>query len=187
MCEFTLSAMVPLDTYRREFGAANLAERTGFDLVSLSVSHNCAPEFARAVEGVWGTAPPGPGRSVRANGGARLLSIQPGQYFLLFQGDDRRPAEAVSQKIGATAHVTDQSDGWAMLALSGPNAPAIMERLCMLDLHEDRFPVGAVSRTVMEHHGVILLREAGDTYLMLSPRSYARSFLHAVETACESG
>jgi sarcosine oxidase subunit gamma len=58
-----------------------------------------------------------------------------------------------------------------------------LERICPIDLHPQAFAVGAVARTLMDHLNVIILREGGDTFLLMSARSSARSFWHAVETS----
>jgi sarcosine oxidase subunit gamma len=70
-----------------------------------------------------------------------------------------------------------------MLRVSGPKSRIALERICPLDLHPSTFPQGRVARTLMEHLGVIILHEGPDTYLLLSARSSAGSFLHAVETS----
>ena len=62
---------------------------------------------------------------------------------------------------------------------------AALERFCPLDL--GAFPAGSVARTAMEHMGAVIAREDdAPTFLLLSARSSARSFLHGLGTALES-
>lgn len=82
-----------------------------------------------------------------------------------------------------TLYLNDQSDSWVMLRVAGAGVRRALERLCPLDLHPDAFAPGAVARTVMEHLAVIVLHEAEDTFVLLSPRSSAASFLHEIETS----
>ena len=75
---------------------------------------------------------------------------------------------------------------WVMLEISGPKSREALARLCTLDLHADTFAEGEVARTMMEHLGVIILRNAPDSFILLSARSSAKSFLHAVETSIDN-
>jgi len=118
---------------------------------------------------------------------ARVLGIQPDQVFILFEPPDPdRPADTVKAALGAAAYVTDQSDSWAMLRIAGAGVRAALERICPLDLEDEAFPVGRVARTAMEHLAAIVLRDGADSFLLMSPRSSARSFLHAVELSAEN-
>ena len=79
--------------------------------------------------------------------------------------------------------MTLQSDNWVGVRISGTRSRDALERICPLDLHPDVFGIDQVARTVMEHLGVIILREDKDSFLMLSASSSAKSFLHAIETS----
>lgn len=78
---------------------------------------------------------------------------------------------------------SDQSDAWVMLSIDGPRSRRALERVCPLDLHPDVFPLGAVARSLVEHLNAIVLREGENAFLLLSPRSSARDFLHEIETS----
>jgi heterotetrameric sarcosine oxidase gamma subunit len=43
------------------------------------------------------------------------------------------------------------------------------------------FPVDTVSRTVMEHLGVVFVRTGATAFQIMTPRSFASSLLHAIE------
>ena len=117
---------------------------------------------------------------------AKARPESPVGHFLLgrvleHEGDDA--VAVVIEKLGTAGYYTDQSDSWVMLQIAGPGSRAALERICMLDLHSDAFPVDTVARTTMEHLGVMVLRDGEDSFLLMSARSSARSFLHAVETS----
>ncbi len=183
MAEFALTARTPLDGYDRTFGGVTLAEAAGLSLVSAAVPQGGDDAFAAALAEGFGASRPSTGEWVPGDRlGARILGMQPDQLFILFEAPDPdRAAEAVSAALGPAAYVTDQSDSWAMLRIAGRGVRAALERLCMLDLDDAAFPEGRVARTVMEHLAVIILRDGADGFLLMSPRSSARSFLHAVE------
>ena len=183
MAEFALTARTPLDGYAGTFGGIALAEAAGLSLVSAAVPRGGDDAFAAALAEGFGASRPSPGDSAPGDRlGARILGMQPDQLFILFEAPDPdRAAETVSAALGPAAYVTDQSDSWAMLRIQGRGVRAALERLCMLDLDDAAFPEGRVARTVMEHLAVIILRDGADSFLLMSPRSSARSFLHAVE------
>ena len=183
MAEVALTARTPLDGYAGTFGGVTLAEAAGLSLVSAAVPNGGGDAFAAALAEGFGASRPSTGESVPGDRlGARILGMQPDQMFILFEAPDPdRAAEAVSTALGPAAYVTDQSDSWAMLRIEGRGVRAALERICMLDLDDTAFPQGRVARTVMEHLAVIILRDGADSFLLMTPRSSARSFLHAVE------
>ncbi len=183
MAEVALTARTPLDGYAGTFGGVTLVEAAGLSLVSAAVPNGGGDAFAAALAEGFGASRPSTGESVPGDRlGARILGMQPDQMFILFEAPDPdRAAEAVSSALGPAAYVTDQSDSWAMLRIEGRGVRAALERICMLDLDDAAFPQGRVARTVMEHLAVIILRDGADSFLLMTPRSSARSFLHAVE------
>ncbi|MCY3670220.1 MAG: sarcosine oxidase subunit gamma [Alphaproteobacteria bacterium] len=184
MAEPALTARTPLDGYARAFGGVALAEAAGLSLVSAAVPNGGDDAFAAALVEGFGASRPSTGESVSGDrfGGARILGMQLDQVFILFEAPDPdRAAETASAALGPAAYVTDQSDSWAMLRIEGVGVRAALERICMLDLDDAAFPEGSVARTVMEHLAVIVLRDGADSFLLMTPRSSARSFLHAVE------
>ena len=188
MADFALTARTPLGGYAHSFGSVTLAEVTGLSLVSAAVPQGGDAAFAAALAAGLGAARPATGDSAAGERyGARLLGMQPDQLLILFAAPDPdRAAGTVVEALGPDAYVTDQSDSWAMLRIAGAGARAALERICMLDLDDAAFPEGRVARTVMEHLAVIILRDGPDSFLLMSPRSSARSFLHAVELSIEN-
>jgi sarcosine oxidase subunit gamma len=85
--------------------------------------------------------------------------------------------------FGEAASVTEQTDAWVQLEVTGPLQP-LFERLCDLDL--DRFGPGSATRTVIEHLGCYAVRRAADKITLLGPRSSAGSLHHAILAAARS-
>jgi sarcosine oxidase subunit gamma len=77
------------------------------------------------------------------------------------------------ERLAGLAAVTDQSDAWCGLALSGPAAPEVLARLVPLDLDPAAFTPGAAARSLLRH--VPLLIVAGDGFELFVPRSYGRT------------
>lgn len=177
-----LAAVTPLGGHVSTHDGAELAEISGLSLISLAITAGKETAFEKAVKKAWKIAVPPPGMSAFA-GDVRLTWTAPAQYHLLMPETGGGMLAATLEKTAGAAWCTDQSDSYCMLRLSGPRAREALERICPLDLHPGSFAVDAAARTVMEHLGVLMIREKADRYLLLSARSSARSFLHAVETS----
>jgi sarcosine oxidase subunit gamma len=175
VAEFTLAPAPPLGGYAASFDGAALPEVSDLALVSIAVPLDGRDALAAALG-----APLPEAGGTAAFGGGRLLGLAADQAFALLPLDG---AGGLAERVGGAGYCTDQTGGWVMLRLTGPDALAALERICPLDLHPDRFPEGRVARTVMEHLGAVLLREGPDAFLLMSASSSARSFLHAVETS----
>lgn len=101
---------------------------------------------------------------------SRVVWTGRGQWFVL--GD--RPQGDFA--------VTEQSDGWAGLRLSGPAAADVLMRLVALDLRPAAFPVGSAARTGLNHMNMVLMREDSGFSLLVF-RSMARTAWHELAEA----
>jgi methylglutamate dehydrogenase subunit D len=95
----------------------------------------------------------------------------------------------LQRDLGETAAVTDQSDGYAVLRLSGPKVRATFEKGLSVDLHPRAFGVGDAAVTTCSHLGVILWQlDAAPTYEIALFRSLAADFWHWLsDSAAEFG
>jgi len=98
-----------------------------------------------------------------------LLWNGPNSWLLL--DDDAAPF---------AARTTDQSDGFTLIAVSGPDAVATLKKLLSIDV--ERFGADDVALTQAAHIPVKLWREEG-TYVLACFRSYANSLHHALAHA----
>lgn len=144
---------------------------------------------ARLVETYGLQLPDGPRRV--ANGTASLMGLGPRTFLFQREGGSLLEPE-LAQALGDTAAVTDQSDGYAVLRLSGPRVRELLEKCVSIDLHDKVFIPGSVASTSCAHIGVILWRlddEAGLARFEIAAfRSFARSLWHFIEeSAAEFG
>lgn len=187
MVDLTLTAATPLDSLSLQFEAIDLTEVSGRSMVSLAVPNDGEAALAGKVKQAYGTDLPAVGKSTSSEtDNAALLGMARDQIFLLFDEPAGDPVAYVQGLLGESAYLVDQSDSWVMLSISGARARAALERICPIDLHPGAFAVGDVARTVMEHHAAIVMRTEGEGYLLLSPRSSAKSFAHAVQVSAEN-
>jgi len=107
--------------------------------------------------------------------GARIVWTGREQAFLI--GVEPPALEA--------AAVTDQSDGWTVLSLTGPGAVEVLARLVPVDLRLVAFPVGRVARTQVNHMNAVILRVGDYALEIMVFRSMARTAWHELEAAMQ--
>lgn len=178
--DFTLVATPVLGGVDRTLGANRIVERADLALVSVAVPHGGEDALAAAVRAGCGLAMPSPTQS-SATGEMRAIRTAPDQVLLVFPHAMPDAERVVQNKLSGAGYTTDQTDAWVVLDISGPDTRKALERLCMLDL--DEFSDGTAARTVMEHLGAILVRLDAERFFLMSARSSAGSFLHAIETS----
>ena len=187
MADYRLEETPPLGGFAQKAKGAQLLEEAGAAMAAVTIRNGREKAFAKAFAKTFGGSPPGPTGAVAAKGQTVVASAQ-GQVFVLMETTPAELLANLEKAFASTATVTDQSDGWARLALTGPRAVEALERLAMVDLSDEAFGVGSAARTVFEHCTAILIRgrpAQGESrrYTILTPRSSAASLLHALTTS----
>ena len=184
MVDFHLTAKTPLGGVDRQYDGLSLSEVSGSALVSIAFPREERPNLADALARAFGAGLPSAGQSADGTGGMmQFLGLQADLVFVLFDEPAGDPAAAIGDALDHAGYTTDLSDAWAMLRINGPRVYALLERISPVDLHPDRAGEGAVVRTVAEHIDSIIYHEGGDSFLLMSPRSMAKSFLHTMEAS----
>ena len=142
-----------------------LAEGQGARITSVAPYPGRTPQVD-AILAPLGLAFPAPGMQA-SNGSTRLIWSGRDMAFLI--GADAPPG------LSDHAALTDQSDGWAILSLSGPAAADALMRPVPLDLRLAAFPVGRATRAPLNHMQAILSRPAPDAFEVMVFRSMART------------
>lgn len=151
-------------------GGVTLAEVSVGSITSVAVLASGAKAVAKGLKPL-GLAMPAPNTFAEKKG-ARLVWTGRDQAFLI--GADCPPLEG--------AAVTDQSDGWAVLGLSGVAAVDVLARLVPLDLRLAAFPVGSAVRSGLNHMNAVILRTGDYAFEVMVFRSMARTAWHEMET-----
>ena len=189
--KFTLTGSSPLDGHRTIVDGARLVEVSPRSIVSLSPFSGNEAVFNTAIKKLFnsGTPPSAIQAFERTSKNACVLVPSAhNQWFLCFDNEVADPLTAASGLLGEviTDHVamTDQSDAWLILALTGPLTYSTLERICPIDCSSSAMPIGTTARTMMEHVGIIILRRPDDDgspcFWLMSARSSAASFLHVI-------
>ena len=184
MPNYTLTATTPLDGFSRGFNGVSLTEVSDRSIVSIATPLGGEAGLSKALTKTYKVALPKVGQSLASPlDNAVFMGMAQDQIFVLFDHSDDKPVEVVSKHLKDSAYLTDQSDSYVMLRVSGVNSRLVLERICPIDLAPAAFPVGSLARTIMEHLGTVIVHEKEDTFLLMSARSSAKSFLEAVETS----
>lgn len=182
-----LDAQWPLDGTDLRYDGIVILGVTRVSAVSVSIPREGEAGVSAAVNKRFGEDLPTVGGSLSDDEQSmRLLRLGQDELLLLIDSFTADPVASAREIFNQTSYLVDLSDSHAMLEVSGGRCLAALERICPLDLHPDKFTQGAVARTLMEHLDVIILRSGEDKYLLISARSTAKNFLHAVQVSAEN-
>jgi heterotetrameric sarcosine oxidase gamma subunit len=165
-----LIAKSALDGRSLTLAGVILAEVPVGPITSLAVFPGGAKAVAKGLKAL-GLAMPAPGAFAEKKG-ARIVWTGRDQAFLM----------GVEAPALEGAAVTDQSDGWAVLGLSGVAAVEVLARLVPLDLRLTAFPVGSAVRSGLNHMNAVILRTGDYAFELMVFRSMARTAWHELET-----
>ena len=110
-----------------------------------------------------------------------LAGTGPGAWLAIHESAGNSFTASLAETIGDLASVSDQSDGYAVLHLSGARISEILAKLVPIDVHPRVFKVGDGAVTLSGHVNVILWRledgpDALPRYQMALYRSFAESY-----------
>ena len=88
--------------------------------------------------------------------------------------------------LSKVAAVTDQSDAWCRVRLTGTHARDVLARLTPVDLRDLSMPVGATVRTDVQHMSGAVTRVADDAWEVMVFRSMAGTLVHDLQVAMET-
>ena len=157
-----------------QVGAMTLSEVLPEAITSVMPLNGQQKKVSSALKSKIGAGFPAPGRSTGKDT-ARVIWSGAGQALVL------GPQVALEG-----AAITDQSDGWACMTLTGPLAAEVLARLAPVDLRNSVFEVGHVARTLLGHMVCVLLRSGPDEFTIMVFRSMAQTAVHELEIAMKS-
>ena len=130
-----------------------------------------AAEVSASLERSLGAALPAPGECIAIEGG-RVLWFGAGKALVL--------GRTVTVEGAA---LTDQSDAWAGLRLSGTGTVDVLARLSPIVLRASAFPEGRTALTLVGHVPASITPVGQEAFYMLVPRSMARTVIRGLERA----
>lgn len=172
-----LIASSPLAGLNLTIGKVTLAEVDLGHFTSIAPYRGKRSDLSEAMKAAHGMAFPDPNR-ITGTAGARALWF--GREMALLAG----PAPDAS--LGDYGALTDQSDAWACVTLSGVGIEDVLARLVPLDLRIGTFEPGHTARTLIGHMHGSVTRLGADEVLVMVFRSMATTLHHELVRAMES-
>ncbi|MEL6450049.1 MAG: sarcosine oxidase subunit gamma [Pseudomonadota bacterium] len=167
-----LDGMAPLTV-----GTVTLTEVALGTLTSVAPYNGRAQAAAEALKAAHGMAWPAANRATGKEG-ARAIWF--GRDMVLLAGPQ---ADA---GLAAHAALTDQTDAWTTVTLTGQGAEDVMARLTPVDLRAATFKRGHTARSQIQHMNGSITRVGADTFLLMVFRSMAGTLRHDLQRAMES-
>ena len=131
---------------------------------------------------------PPPGRAA-TDGSVTIYAIAPETWLVAAPSSDRGFIAGITETVGQSAAVVDQSHGKATLRVSGARVRDVLDKICRLDLHPTALTPGSCGITEIAHTAVLIARAddgaAGSVaaFDLIIPSTFAIHVLEAVETA----
>lgn len=173
-----LIAKSPLDDLASfTIGTVTLKEVDLGTLTSIAPYAGKPKDAARILKAAHGIAWPGVNRATGKEG-ARAIWF--GRDMVLLAGPDP------DATLADAAALTDQTDAWACVHLSGDTVEDVLARLVPLNLSAGSFKRGHAARTLVQHMNGSITRVGAQAFLILVFRSMAGTLLHDLQRAMES-
>nr|WP_272490798.1 sarcosine oxidase subunit gamma [Mesobacterium pallidum] len=160
---------LPLEIGRARIDAAELGQ-----LTNIAPFRGKDAALATALQAAHGLDLPQAGQS-SALDDALILWFGAGHVLLC------GPAPDVA--LADHAALTAQTDGWAALTLSGPDAEPVLARLVPLDLSPASLGAGRTARSTIGHMPASITRRQDGTFLLMTFRSMAGTLAEDLQTA----
>lgn len=134
-------------------------ERDGLAIARIAARRGQAAKVSELLREALGIEPPRRPRRV-SRGDVGIAGIAPGAWLAVRDnGEDGFAfARSLRSLFGDSASVSDQSDAYAILRLTGPQVRAALAKLIPIDIHPRAFQVSDVTQTICGYVGVTLWR-----------------------------
>ena len=154
-----------------------LGERTDFGLATVMVRKGRQGDLAAAAEQAYGVALPARSR-LAAGPRAGFIGTGPGQWLVVSESlRNGELARDLAANFRGLASISDQSDGRAVVRISGPKARDVLAKGLPIDLDPRTFKVGDAATSLVSYIGVQLWQvDETPTYDIAVFRGFAESF-----------
>ena len=177
-----LSQKTFLNSYEQKIGQITIKEVPNFDIFSMAIPNGNETLVTKQINKLLNVKIPGSGQSVICPDlDTRLIRLANDQLFVMHDSKTNPLPFNVMDYV----YLTEQSDAWVIIKISGLTVETCLERMCPIDISRDHFKVNQVARTVMEYLSVIIIKVEQDSFLLMSPSSSSLSFLQTIETSAK--
>lgn len=159
--------------------AFTIEDQSGLTIASITSAKGKSAEVKAAVQSAYGVALPDTPVRVSGNGIA-FIWHGPDQWMAIAErgAGDRDLEIELKPVLEGRAAVVDQSDGRAVIRVSGSRVRDVLAKGFAIDLHPSAFKPNSVAITHAAHIGCIIWQtDAAPIYEIAMFRSFADSFM----------
>ena len=138
-------------------GGVIVSDRDGLGIATILVRKGQADALATRVRDKFGIALPREPHRV-SNGAIAFAGTGPETWLATAENGGNAFAASLRAELRDDAAVVNQSDGYAVLRLTGPKVRDALAKGVPVDLHPGAFRVGDVASTLVAHIGAVLWR-----------------------------
>lgn len=182
-----VSAFVDLAAAVGSGRAVIATERDGLGIARIVARRTQAARLAELVRAEFGLEPPNEARRV-TRGDVAIAGIGPAAWLATRENAGNAFAESLRAVLGDSGSVSDQSDAYVILRLTGSRVRETLAKLIPIDIHPRSFRVNDVAQTVCGYVNVTLWRledtaSSDPVFEIWAGRSLAVSLHEAVSHA----
>lgn len=185
------SAFTGLPTAVGSGGGVIATERDGLGIARIAARPGQAARLGQLFHGSFGVEPPNGSRRA-GHGDVAIAGIGPQTWLATRDHAANSFAQSLRPLLGDCASVSDQSDAYVILRVTGPKVRNMLAKLIPIDIHTRSFQVGDVAQTICGYVNVSVWRledtRRDPVFEIWGARSLAVSLHHAVcHAAAEFG
>ena len=185
--KYKIKSISPLANYKSEINNIKISAIEKTKLYSLAIPKNGIRKATTTIIKTFHCQlPPTGSCSVSREHKLKILALSTDQIFLYFGHQDIIQIETNLKALEKSFYITEQSDAWSGIKVSGQNIISCLERICPINLSIDAFGINCFARTAMEHLNTIIIRTKKNEFELFSASSSAQSFLHTVKTSAQN-
>jgi methylglutamate dehydrogenase subunit D len=158
-------------------------ELIGLSIATVLMRRGQLGALSAAVAAAYAVALP-EGPRWTGHDGLVMLGTGPGRWLFVSMAHEATLVENLTRQFDGLASVVEQSDGLAVLRLTGLALLETLAKGVAIDLAPEAFPTGSVAVTSIAHIGATLWKvDDAPTFDIAVARSFAKSFLHWLESS----
>lgn len=187
MHKYSIKATVELQKYKKIINDLNISELLNLNIIALAIKSEHKGSALKKLEQMLKIKSPDFKCCKKSRlGNVRVLRMSEDQLFIIYHSDSEELLQNLLNEIDKFFYITEQTDAWTGIKISGKKVYDCMERLCSLDLSQENFDSDYFARTTIEQMGSIIIKSKTNEFELFSASSSAKSFLHAIETAASN-
>lgn len=168
-----LAGRAGMSTPAPDGGEIGLTVREIGHLGKLNIRGGAA--IAKTIKTHTGCDFPPANNSVNSAGARHIVWLGPDECLLLCEAgmEDELHRRINTDLAGQHVAITNVTDGFCALQISGPKVRSVLAKGCALDLHPSAFTPGSCAQTLLSHAGVILIATDDDCFIVICRTSFA--------------